>query len=840
MPHSSDVLPSPSVVVIDEPVVVEVAKPHAAYRPDVDGLRTLAVLPVVVFHAYPDLFPGGFIGVDIFFVISGYLISGILFKENQRGSFSYASFYTRRVRRIFPTLILVLSATLWMGYLYLMAAKLKALAATMLAGTLFCANLQVLSLEHSYFALDIKMNPLLHLWSLGVEEQFYIFWPLLASMVMRLSYKRALLLQMAVLIGSFGFNIGFIGYHDTNNVSFYNPLSRFWQMAMGGLLAYVTKFNPNEAYTSVTTSPGAAKASSSAPSPRRNHLLSVSGLVCILVGFYCINEARLFPGFWALLPTVGATLLIAAGPDAIINQHLLSNRVAVYIGKISYCLYLWHWPLLVFAKERYPDDPPMYASPLTMLLASFVLSVLTYKDVETPLRRKKAWYVTPTLVLCVVALGIAALCVYTDPSQFSAIEIEVAKSLTAADVEMAPVATAPADYPSQVQAHATEAGNSTWTSVHASNVPIVASGAPVVIPVNASVQLATAAPVVATDAPVNATEVRVVATAAPIVATAAPIVATAAPVLKKRPPTTLAMVRKSQVDGAWNTGAGITCPADLPYVAKAITPKPFPFKEFISSAYPEVCQLLNPHHEENGVLVVLGDSHADMTKPRIVRLFEQATAAQKPFPTVIFKTRFGRALLSCRPEFSANMAMVKALKPQAVLLVIHWIQYLNPAAPAGAPQSYPPKCCWENGVPCKDQSMADVDALLLDLQDELIALRDLGIKVFLVDQSPEYDRMNPATWLHGETVKLPTEPVLKSVFQHERQWLFDRLHRVVANSDATLIDYADNYSDGDKIKFVDDAGVPYIWIYNHLTSTAARNHLSVVDRVVAAAMTRHA
>ncbi|OQS04762.1 hypothetical protein THRCLA_03020, partial [Thraustotheca clavata] len=144
-----------------------VPQQNSSYRPDVDGLRTLAVLPVVIFHAYPNAFPGGFIGVDIFFVISGYLISGILFKEFHKGTFTYTGFYTRRVRRIFPTLILVLSSTLWMGYLYLMAAKLKALAATMLAGTLFCANLQVLSLEHAYFDIDIKTNPLLHLWSLG-------------------------------------------------------------------------------------------------------------------------------------------------------------------------------------------------------------------------------------------------------------------------------------------------------------------------------------------------------------------------------------------------------------------------------------------------------------------------------------------------------------------------------------------------------------------------------------------------------------------------------------------------------------------------------------------------
>ncbi|OQR84048.1 acyltransferase 3, partial [Achlya hypogyna] len=395
---------------ISEDAVTDTKPVAHAYRPDIDGLRTLAVVPVVVFHAYPDLLPGGFIGVDVFFVISGFLISGILFKECQKGAFTYAGFYQRRVRRIFPTLILVLAATFWLGYLYLMAPKLKAMAATMLAGTLFGANLQVLTLEHSYFDLDVKTNPLLHLWSLGVEEQFYIFWPFLASVVMKLSYKKAVALQAVVLVASFVTNVSFLGYHGNDKMSFYMPLSRFWQMAIGGLLAYWSHHGGQ------LTSTAYANA------------VSVVGLLLVVVGFVVIDETRAFPGFWALLPTVGATMLIAAGPAAVFNRYGLGNRVAVYIGKISYCLYLWHWPLLVFAIERYPDasSRPFYMQPWAMAFLSLVLSVVTFEDVEGRLRRRKSKLVTPILILGMVALAVLAGCAYKNPVSFSSIELDVA------------------------------------------------------------------------------------------------------------------------------------------------------------------------------------------------------------------------------------------------------------------------------------------------------------------------------------------------------------------------------------------------------------------------------
>ncbi|EQC40577.1 hypothetical protein SDRG_02465 [Saprolegnia diclina VS20] len=382
--------------------------PSHSYRPDIDGLRTLAVLPVLVFHAYPKLFPGGFIGVDIFFVISGFLISGILFKEHKRGKFTYASFYERRVRRIFPTLIIVLSATLWLGYLYLMAPKLKLMAATMFAGTVFAANLQVLSLEKAYF--DLGANPVLHLWSLGVEEQFYILWPFFCAIIMKLSYKRAIIFQVAFMVLSFGTNIAFLGYRD-NKVSFYMPLCRFWQMSMGGLLSYVA----SQALEPLATSDNA---------PKYGGWMSVVGLGLVVVGFATVNEDRAFPGFWALLPTVGATLLMAAGPRTPFNRYILSNAVVVYIGKISYCLYLWHWPLLVFSGDRYPATAPrpFFAEPWFILLVSVALSIFTYEDVELRLRRRKAKWITPVLVLGIVALAAFSAAVHTYPADFSLTE----------------------------------------------------------------------------------------------------------------------------------------------------------------------------------------------------------------------------------------------------------------------------------------------------------------------------------------------------------------------------------------------------------------------------------
>ncbi|CAK4497144.1 unnamed protein product, partial [Aphanomyces euteiches] len=271
------------------------------------------VVPVLLFHAYPERFPSGFIGVDIFFVISGYLISSILFKESAKRTFTYANFYSRRVRRIYPTLLLVLSATWWLGSLYLLSTKLQAMATTMFAGTMFSANIQVMLLERGYFDDDIKENPLLHLWSLGVEEQFYIFWPCLVALLTRLPVRSAIVAQCVVLAMSFGFNLALLGYNDSNKYSFYFPLCRFWQMGVGGLLAYFNYFKPFDPLYSILSSSELAQGKTS-PFVLGPSSTSWFGLSLITMAFACLDEQSAFPGFWALLPTLGAALLIHAGP----------------------------------------------------------------------------------------------------------------------------------------------------------------------------------------------------------------------------------------------------------------------------------------------------------------------------------------------------------------------------------------------------------------------------------------------------------------------------------------------------------------------------------------------
>ncbi|EQC30169.1 hypothetical protein SDRG_12022 [Saprolegnia diclina VS20] len=721
-------------------VSTEASSDHApthSYRPDIDGLRTLAVVPVLIFHAYPTLLPGGFIGVDIFFVISGFLISGILFKEHKRGSFTYGSFYERRVRRIFPTLIIVLSATLWLGYLYLMAPKLKLMAATMFAGTLFSANLQVLSLEKAYF--DLGANPVLHLWSLGVEEQFYILWPCFCAILVKLSHKRALVFQVAFMALSFLINVAFLGYRS-NKVSFYMPLCRFWQMSMGGLLAYVT----SHAAVSFTLlqEPGTAS------SPSAGAWTSGLGLGLVLIGFAAIDEHRAFPGFWALLPTTGATLLIAAGPHAPFNKYVLSNFVVVYIGKISYCLYLWHWPLLVIFGDRYPASAPrpFFAEPWILLLVSVVLSIATYEDVELRLRRRKAKWITPLLVLCVVGLAVVSAMVHAHPSDFSLIEIGLR------------------------------------------NVP---------------------------HAPPRVVEKGVTG----------PTVGNV--------PASLQQARAAIYDGDWQKGLS-ECPKDSPYLKKATYPANFRTRD--NYFLPGGVFLVNPGHEkDNGLLIVLGDSHSDMTKPRLAQLYDDAVAQNDTnFPTIAINSWSGRPLMPCRAEYYANLAMVKSVKPQAVLLVQHYYQYVHPTGPDSLPYTAPPQCCYDDDRQCPEQSVHDVNAMWSIMEKDLKELTDMGIHVFVVDQSPEYEAMNPSSWISGDTVTMP-KPMYRSAFNREYKWLLDPLHAMVKGAGATLIDYADNYSLGDEIMITDADGYPVMCYGLHLNTHFARTYLTVIDQVVAAA-----
>jgi peptidoglycan/LPS O-acetylase OafA/YrhL len=350
--------------------------PHLEYRPDVDGLRAIAVLAVIVFHAAPRLVTGGFVGVDVFFVISGFLISGIILRALERGSFSLLEFYGRRVKRIFPALIVMLLGVWVLGRAVLLTDEFLKLGKHIAAGAGFIFNLVLYHDTKQYFGAIT--SPLIHLWSLGVEEQFYLIWPLFLLATWRLG-KGQLGLIISVAIVSFALNVAAISSHPL--ASFYLPWNRLWELAMGGALAWVQirkRTQPTRIRLGPTHWPLLAKLLGP-------HARGLIGVVLLLVSFAVINEARAFPGWWALAPCVGTFLLISAGPQGWINRHVLSRPAMVFIGLISYPLYLWHWPLLSLAHTAdWREFTPVMK--VAAVAVSFILATVTYKYVERPIR----------------------------------------------------------------------------------------------------------------------------------------------------------------------------------------------------------------------------------------------------------------------------------------------------------------------------------------------------------------------------------------------------------------------------------------------------------------------
>lgn len=368
---------------------------ETAYRPDIDGLRAVAVLSVVLFHAFPTgKLRGGFIGVDIFFVISGFLITGILLRELKAGTFSILHFYARRVLRIFPALIAVLVACLAAGWLGLFSDEYAQVGKHVAGSAAFIVNL-LLWQEVGYFDVSSELKPLLHLWSLGIEEQFYIVWPIFLRLAWRLRFS---FLKLALAIAAASFAAGVYYTFVDPTLAFYAPPTRFWELMAGGILAYCS-------------------AEGIAPSARHRDGASILGLVLIVVGLLVIKKSYAFPGAWALLPVAGAVLLIASGPAALINRTVLSNKVAVWFGLISYPLYLWHWPILAFLRIGKADGvyrEIAWESRTIAVLAAIVLAWATYRLIERPIRYggdKRLW--VPALSGGMFALLFIGAGVYT-------------------------------------------------------------------------------------------------------------------------------------------------------------------------------------------------------------------------------------------------------------------------------------------------------------------------------------------------------------------------------------------------------------------------------------------
>lgn len=394
---------------------------HLKYRPDIDGLRAIAVLTVVTYHAFPDWLTGGFIGVDVFFVISGYLISTILFESLERGTFSFAVFYARRIRRIFPALLVVLLASCLFGWFVLFANDYKQLGKHIAAGAGFVSNF-VLWNEAGYFDNTAETKPLLHLWCLAVEGQFYLVWPLLLWIAWKRKFN-LLTTTFLVAILSFYLNIEWI-YKDAAG-TFYLPQTRFWELLGGSLLAWTTLYKEGSfvtlgTFARVRAMFDARRDSGDYPASRDSdaktlaNILSFLGLLLLISGFYGINNHLGFPGKWAIVPVLGTALIIAAGPRAWINRSVLSHPLLVWFGLISYPLYLWHWPLLSFARIVNDEAHGRSDINLILMLVSIVLAWLTYTLVEKPLRSAKPGIPSSTwLVLLMIVLGYMGFNIYS-------------------------------------------------------------------------------------------------------------------------------------------------------------------------------------------------------------------------------------------------------------------------------------------------------------------------------------------------------------------------------------------------------------------------------------------
>lgn len=350
------------------------------YRPEIDGLRAVAVVPVILFHAGFATFSGGFVGVDVFFVISGYLITTILIDDLAQRRFSLLRFYDRRARRILPALFLVMLVCLPFAWMWMVPAQLKDFSASLAAVSLFISNILFIS-ESGYFAAAAEEKPLLHTWSLAVEEQYYLIFPLLLAGAWRFGRRVAFWGIVAVAMASLALSEW--GWRNEPVANFYLILSRAWELLAGSIAAFVVHRR------GVTG----------------NGPLALLGLAAILASVFVYDDTVPFPSVYALLPVLGTVLVVLFATPTTLSGRLLGQRALVGIGLVSYSAYLWHQPLFAFARIR-AFEPPSALLLLGLAVASFGLAVLSWKYVETPFRRRSASARGSWGVMAVSVLGL--------------------------------------------------------------------------------------------------------------------------------------------------------------------------------------------------------------------------------------------------------------------------------------------------------------------------------------------------------------------------------------------------------------------------------------------------
>lgn len=329
------------------------------YRTDIDGLRGLALIAIVFFHMDLSLFGGGFIGVDLFFVISGFLITSIMEDSLAKNSFSFKEFYLKRVRRIFPSFLIVLFSMLIIGFFVLLNNEYIVLGKSVFNAAFFWSNVWQ-SQQAGYFDKASELKPLLHLWSLAVEVQFYLFWPVLYSLI---PSKHRIKIIFTLTLLSFLFSLYSSTYKPVQ--AYFLLWSRFWQLGAGCLLAMLhTKINFSK---------------------ERAQLISAFGFALVLLAIFTFDKSQTYPGWGAIIPTMGAALVIAAGADAFLNKKILSSPLMATLGLISYPFYLWHWPLLYLVRVSSFLHPEL-SMKIAAVAVSFLLAYLFTRFVERKIR----------------------------------------------------------------------------------------------------------------------------------------------------------------------------------------------------------------------------------------------------------------------------------------------------------------------------------------------------------------------------------------------------------------------------------------------------------------------
>ncbi len=336
------------------------------YRKEIDGLRSIAVIPVILFHGGFEWLSGGYIGVDVFFVISGFLISSIILSELAAGTFTIASFYERRARRILPALFFIILMTLPFAWFWLLPYELIDFGKSIIAANLFSSNI-LFWLESDYFAATSEAIPLLHTWTLAVEEQFYIIFPLFMMLFWNLGKRR--LAMIIALIGLLSLGLSEWGWREFPEANFYLLPSRAWEFMIGALVALYLQ-NKSQSRNPV------------------NHWASFLGLGLIVVPLFVFDKGTPFPSFYTLAPTVGTALILLYTTPNTLVYRLLSLRFMVGIGLISYSAYLWHQPIFVFARLISLQEPSLWLMGL-LSVVTLGLSYLSWRFVEAPFRNKQ-------------------------------------------------------------------------------------------------------------------------------------------------------------------------------------------------------------------------------------------------------------------------------------------------------------------------------------------------------------------------------------------------------------------------------------------------------------------